>query len=120
MSRAHVYLTYPFVLSWSCLEAMATGCVVVASDTAPVREVIDGSNGLLVPFHDGKALAATVEAVLADPDAHAGRGRRARRTILDRYDMASRCVPDAMRLLHGPSVTLRRGPVPEPGLWSAA
>jgi glycosyltransferase involved in cell wall biosynthesis len=65
LSKAHVYLTYPFVLSWSVLEAMASGCIVIASDTAPLREVIvDGVNGMLVDFFDCKAIAERVTKVL--------------------------------------------------------
>jgi glycosyltransferase involved in cell wall biosynthesis len=64
-SDAHVYLTYPFVASWSLREALATGCVVIGSDTPPVREFIThGENGLLVPFFDPPGLARTILTVL--------------------------------------------------------
>ena len=88
VSRAHIYLTYPFVLSWSCLEAMACGALVIASDTAPVREVIqDGENGLLTDFFDIRALAEKVCAVLAEPAAFKRHRLRARQTIIDRYEL---------------------------------
>ena len=67
-SDAHVYLTYPFVASWSLREALAVGCAVVGSDTQPVREfVIHGENGLLVPFFDPGGLARTIQRVLEEP-----------------------------------------------------
>src|SRR5690606_4030969 len=64
-SHAHVYLTVPFVLSWSLLDAMATGCAIVGSDTAPVREVIrDGETGMLAEMRDARAIAAAVARLL--------------------------------------------------------
>ena len=67
---AHVYYTYPFVLSWSLSEAMASGCYVIGSDTPPVRDAIkDGVNGRLLPFFDVEALSAAMIAACRDPDA---------------------------------------------------
>ena len=92
VSAAHVYLTYPFVLSWSLLEAMATECEIVASDTAPVREVIeDRLNGVLVPFHDPSALAEAVADTLAHRGEAPGHGPAARATIVERFDKRT-CV----------------------------
>lgn len=87
LSDLHVYLTVPFVLSWSCLDAMACGCTVLGSDTAPVREVIaDGENGLLCDFFDDAAMAERALEMLAAPDEHRERlGAAAARTIADRY-----------------------------------
>jgi glycosyltransferase involved in cell wall biosynthesis len=88
-SSVHIYLTRPFVLSWSMLEALATGCLVVASNTAPVTEVIeDGVNGLLVDFFSPAAIADRVEAVLNRRDSMARIRQKARETILERYDLA--------------------------------
>ena len=67
-TQAHLYLTVPFVLSWSLLEAMAAGCPIVASATAPVEEVIEqGQQGLLAPFWDPSAIASQLHAMLCDP-----------------------------------------------------
>jgi glycosyltransferase involved in cell wall biosynthesis len=94
ISRCHVYLTVPFVLSWSLLEAMSMGAAIVASDTAPVREVLDhGQTGLLVDFFDPSALARQVTQVLADPDGHGELGRAARRHVVEHYDFHTRALP---------------------------
>jgi glycosyltransferase involved in cell wall biosynthesis len=83
VSAVHLYLTYPFVLSWSCLEAMAAGCLLVGSDTAPVTEVLrDSENGLLTPFHSPQEVARRVLEALALPGASAAALREgARRTV---------------------------------------
>lgn len=100
VSAVHVYLTYPFVLSWSLLEALSTGCLVVGSATAPVQEVIsDGENGLLVDFFDRQALADKVVAVLQDPARFAPMRRRARKSVVERYDLKRICLPQTLRLL---------------------
>jgi glycosyltransferase involved in cell wall biosynthesis len=97
-SAAHVYLTYPFVLSWSMLEAMSAGCLVIGSRTAPVEEVIcDGENGLLVDFFDREALAARIDEALS-LDSKPLRAA-ARRTVIQRYDLKSICLPAQERLV---------------------
>lgn len=87
-STVHVYLTVPFVLSWSLIEAMATGCALVVSDTAPVREVVNDGEAALVDFFDVEALAARVSDLLADPTRRAALGQRARARAIAAYDLA--------------------------------
>ena len=100
ISSVHIYLTYPFVLSWSMLEAMATGCVIVGSNTAPVQEVIvDRENGLLVDFFDLVALIDRVDEVLANPSAFTAMREAARRTAMTRYDLRSVCLPRQIALV---------------------
>ena len=94
VSTVHVYLTYPFVLSWSLLEAMSAGCAIVASDTAPVREaIVHGRTGRLVDFFDPARLAAETVALLADPAERARLGRQAREFAVGRYDLQGVCLP---------------------------
>ena len=100
ISSVHVYLTYPFVLSWSILEAMAAGCVVVASRTAPVTEVVDDrKNGLLVDFFSPPEIAARVDEVFENPAAMAAIRKQARRTVVERYDLKRVCLPAHLQLL---------------------
>lgn len=88
ISKAHVYLTYPYILSWSILNAMATGCCVIASDTQPVREVIqDNYNGLLFDFHNPQQQAKRIEYALDHPEEMEVIRKNARQTIIEKYDI---------------------------------
>jgi len=99
LSQAHVYLTYPFVLSWSLLEAMSTACAIVGSATAPVKEVIqDGHNGLLVDFFSPNAIAEAVDQLLSDRKLAKKLGDQARADALARYSL-ERCLPRQLELI---------------------
>ena len=94
LSTVHVYLTYPFVLSWSLLEAMSAGCAIVASDTAPLREAIEhDKTGCLVDFFDAPQLAEQVSALLANADQRQRLGNAARHFAQANYDLKTQCLP---------------------------
>lgn len=100
ISSIHVYLTYPFVLSWSMIEAMSIGCTVVASDTPPVREVIDHEkNGLLFDFFDPEALVEQVCCALDRPELASRLGQAARQTAVKKYDLKRVCLPQQLALI---------------------
>jgi len=100
VSAVHVYLTYPFVLSWSMLEAMAAGCLVVGSRTAPVEEVIrNGENGRLVDFFKPAEIAEAVIEALADPAQWVALREKARQCIVEGYDLKRICLPKQLALL---------------------
>jgi glycosyltransferase involved in cell wall biosynthesis len=100
VSSAHVYLTYPFVLSWSMLEAMSAGCLVIGSDTAPVREVIEPDcNGVLVPFFAVDELAERVVEALQTPAKFVPMREAARQYVIEHFDAERVCVPQMRRLL---------------------
>jgi glycosyltransferase involved in cell wall biosynthesis len=102
VSKAHVYLTYPFVLSWSLIDAMASACPIIASDTSPVREVIrHGENGVLVDFFNTDAMADAVAGALAAPERMAPLRTQARADALARFDLKSVCLPRLVALAEG-------------------
>jgi len=95
-----VYLTYPFVLSWSLLEAMAAGCVVIGSRTPPVEEAINGiDNGYLVDFFDVDGLADRICSVLHNPAASAPIRTKARDHVVAQYDLKTVCLPAHLALI---------------------
>jgi glycosyltransferase involved in cell wall biosynthesis len=102
ISAVHVYLTYPFVLSWSLVEAMAAGCLVIGSRSAPVEEVIcDGENGQLVDFFDVEGLGSRIANALAGDGDGVNDSIRAaaRQTVIARYELNSVCLPAYLNLL---------------------
>ena len=95
VGRVHAYLTYPFVLSWSMLEAMSLGAYIVGSATPPVQEVLtDGVTGRLVDFFDVEGWADALIEGLADPASQGPIRAAARQHIVDRYDLQSVCLPE--------------------------
>ena len=102
LSTVHVYLTYPFVLSWSLLEAMSVGCAIVASDTQPLREAIrHDDTGRLVDFFDVPGLANEVCALLDDPVARQRLGANARAFAQETYDLKTVCLPRQLQWVQG-------------------
>ena len=100
VSSAHIYLTYPFVLSWSMIEAMSVGSLVIGSDTEPVREVINNNkNGFLVDFHDPKNLAKKVIEVLDNKDEFDTIRSNARKSVIKNYDLNTICLPKQIELV---------------------
>jgi glycosyltransferase involved in cell wall biosynthesis len=105
-----VYLTVPYVLSWSLMQAMATGCTILGSATAPVQEVIEpGVNGLLADFYDVDALAEQALRVLLDPEQFRHLGAAARQTILEKYEL-KHCTEQLVQLFEDTVA----GKVPQP------
>lgn len=104
ISSVHVYLTYPFVLSWSMLEAMSCGCVVLGSATPPVMEVIrDRENGFLADFFDSSALARKAADLLAARRDLVPIREAARATILGKYDLNALCLPRMIDFVSAPT-----------------
>jgi glycosyltransferase involved in cell wall biosynthesis len=110
LSTVHVYLTYPFVLSWSLLEAMACGCAIVASDTAPLQEAIHhGETGRLFDFFSPAALAREVVDLLARPDERQRLGHNARELAIAQYDLKAVCLPQMLALIERVATQKRAG-----------
>jgi glycosyltransferase involved in cell wall biosynthesis len=115
VSSAHIYFTYPFVLSWSVVEAMSVGCVVIGSDTAPVRDIIDGRNGVLSPFFDSDALAAETIHVLKHKARRQLMRENARQSALARFDLETVCLPRMLAFLGFESRASSRAPLAPKG-----
>jgi glycosyltransferase involved in cell wall biosynthesis len=109
ISRAHAYLTYPFVLSWSMIEAMSAGCHIIASDTKPVQEALThGETGTLVDFFDVPGWSKALTEALANPDRFAPLRKAARAAAVKHYDLQSNCLPKMIGFVES------FGPTPAP------
>ena len=94
LSTVHVYLTYPFVLSWSLLEAMSAGCSIIASDTEPVSEVIEHDRtGILVDFFDRDALSTEICSLLDNSSKRQEFSYNARNYAINTFDINKVCLP---------------------------
>jgi len=102
LSTVHVYLTYPFVLSWSLLEAMSVGCAIVASDTQPLHEAIKhNETGRLVNFFDHAQLTEQVCQLLDQPEERQRLGQNARTFAQQNYDLQTVCLPQQLAWVEG-------------------
>ena len=115
VSAAHVYLTYPFILSWSMLEAMSAGALVIGSRTPPLEEVIThGRNGILCGFFDINGIADAVVDALTHPNRYQPVREAGRRTVIERFDMRTVCLPAWLALLdqcYATTQTMHRRPL---------
>jgi glycosyltransferase involved in cell wall biosynthesis len=100
ISAAHVYYTYPFVLSWSLLEAMASECLIIGSDTPPLRDAVtDGVDGRLLDFFDVQALSQALIDACRNPKKYRKMRKAARRTVIEKFDRARVCLPAWLDLI---------------------
>ena len=98
ISDLHMYLTVPYVLSWSMIQAMSSGCTIVGSATPPVQEAIDdGVHGLLADFYDVDALTEKALQVLRAPEEHKHLGQAARERVMERYEK-TKCIDQLVEL----------------------
>lgn len=110
VSAAHIYLTYPFVLSWSMLESLACGVAIVSSNTSPVLEVVqDGVTGLLADFFSPEDVAKKVFSILDSKDGMSEMRKKAREKVVKEYDL-QRLLPLHVGLVKD----LARGEIPPP------
>jgi glycosyltransferase involved in cell wall biosynthesis len=116
LSDLHIYLTVPYVLSWSLMQAMSTECTILGSATAPIREVIDhGVNGLLVDFYDVDGLVKEALRVLRDPAEFRPLAAAARQRILDKYELKL-CTDQLIKLFE--SVAANPAKLPADSVWA--
>lgn len=102
LSTVHIYLTYPFVLSWSLLEAMSVGCSIVASNTQPLHEaIIHNETGRLVDFFDVAGLVDEVCSLLDTPEERSILGNNARMFAQTHYDLHTVCLPKQLTWVEG-------------------
>lgn len=102
LSTVHIYLTYPFVLSWSLLEAMSAGCAIVASDTQPLKEaIVHNETGLLTNFFDPASLVECVIKLLDNPKERQRLGKNARKFAQSNYDLHNICLPKQIEWVSG-------------------